>query len=239
MALNLAPIVRNNQRFLFFFSSKASNNSHLCFDLKKSLLPLPLPFLSSPSLSSSSSSLSHSHVTSVSIAPVEYVPPAPEFDFHREIARLKSLRSKLSDLTSLREKHAVVDRDARVKRFFDSIKKGGFSRVLLASLDLDSYELFLVKCLVAAGQEHALGFGFEFEPLESELESARSSLKSTFYALVEMIEKLDVDGGGGNGRLGKKSGFGLEDEEIGEFKKLLKTLGEIEQFYNCIGGIIG
>jgi hypothetical protein len=71
------------------------------------------------------------------------------------------------------------------------------------------------------------------------LESARSSLKSTFYALVEMIEKLDVDGGGGNGRLGKKSGFGLEDEEIGEFKKLLKTLGEIEQFYNCIGGIIG
>jgi alkylhydroperoxidase/carboxymuconolactone decarboxylase family protein YurZ len=84
------------------------------------------------------------------------VPPAPEFDFHREIARLKSLRSKLSDLTSLREKHAVVDRDARVKRFFDSIKKGGFSRVLLASLDLDSYELFLVKCLVAAGQEHVV-----------------------------------------------------------------------------------
>ncbi|XP_059457086.1 UTP--glucose-1-phosphate uridylyltransferase 3, chloroplastic isoform X2 [Corylus avellana] len=237
MALNLAPIVRNNQRFFFSFSSKASNNSHLCFDLTKSLLPLPLPFSSSPSLSSPS----HSHVTSVSIAPVEYAPPAPEFDFHREIARLKSLRSKLSDSTSLREKHAVVDRDARVKRFFDSIKKGGFSRVLLASLNLDSYELFLVKCLVAAGQEHVLGFGFEFEPLESELESARSSLKSTFYALVEMIEKLDVDGGGGNGngRLGKKSGFGLEDEEIGEFKKLLKTLGEIEQFYNCIGGIIG
>lgn len=130
-----------------------------------------------------------------------------------------------------------------MKRFFDSIKNGGFSRVLLASLNLDSYELFLVKCLVAAGQEHVLGFGFEFEPLQSELESARSSLKSAFYALVEMIEKLDVDGGGGNGNgsghFGKKSSLGLEDEEIGEFKKLLKTLGEIEQFYNCIGGIIG
>jgi hypothetical protein len=237
MALNLAPIVQQNQRFLFSFSSKASTNSQFCFDLKKSLLPLS--FSSSPSLSSSSAS--HSHVTRVSTSPVEYAPPAPEFDFHQEVARLKRLRSKLSDSTSLREKHAVVDGDARVKRFFDSIKKGGFSRVLLASLNLDSYELFLVKCLVAAGQEHVLGFGFEFEPLESELESARSSLKSAFYALVEMIEKLDVDGGGGNGsgRLGKKSGFGLEDEEIREFKKLLKTLGEIEQFYNCIGGIIG
>ncbi len=117
-----------------------------------------------------------------------------------------------------------------MKQFFGELSGNGFSRVL-ASLNLDTYELFLVKCLVAAGQEHVLGFEFEL----SEFESARSSIKSALYALVEMIEKLD----NGGDRLGNETRFGLKNEEIGEFEKLLKTLGEIEQFYDCIGGIIG
>lgn len=88
-----------------------------------------------------------------------------------------------------------------------------------------------MKCLVAAGQEHVLGLEFEL----SEFKAARSDIKSALYALVEMIEKLDI----GSKRSGSNTGFGLKSEEVGDFEKLLKTLGEIEQFYDCIGGIIG
>lgn len=124
----------------------------------------------------------------------------------------------------------MVDRDARVKRFFEGLSRSGFATVL-ASLNVDSYGLFLVKCLVAAGQEHVLGLEFEL----SEFKAARSDIKSALYALVEMIEKLDI----GSKRSGSNTGFGLKSEEVGNFEKLLKTLGEIEQFYDCIGGIIG
>lgn len=95
--------------------------------------------------------------------------------------------------------------------------------------------MFLLKCLVASGQEHVLDFGFEF--VDSELESVRGSIKSALYALVGMIEKLDVNGGGEANGIG--FGLTLNDEDIGDLRKLLKILGEVEQFYDCIGGIIG
>ena len=124
----------------------------------------------------------------------------------------------------------MLGRDARVKRFFEGLSRSGFATVL-ASLSGDSYGLFLVKCLVAAGQEHVLGLESEM----SEFESTWSDIKSALYALVEMIEKLD----NGRERSGSNTGFGLKSEEVGDFEKLLKTLGEIERFYDCIGGIIG
>lgn len=165
-------------------------------------------------------------VSRVSTAPVEYVPPAPDFDFHKEIGRLKALRSRISDCASLDGRIRVVDSDSRVKSFFYS-RHSGFSR-FLGVLNLDKFEVFLLKCLVAAGQEHVLGeFGGDFD-------SERSSLKSALYALAEMIEKWDVNEGGGGG-----GGLGLGEEEIRALRSLLKSLGEIEQFYDCIGGIIG
>lgn len=116
-----------------------------------------------------------------------------------------------------------------MKRFFNS---GVFSAVL-ASLNFSPQELFLLKCLVAAGQEHVLGWGFE--SAGSDLESARSSVKSAFYVIVEMIEKLDVNARGS----GKNIGLALNDEDFKDLNKLMKNLGEVEHFYNCIGGIIG
>lgn len=165
-------------------------------------------------------------VSRVTTAPVEYVPPAPDFDFRKEIGRLKDLRSRISGCGSLDGRIRVLDSDSRVKSLFCS-RHSGFSR-FLGVLNLDKYEVFLLKCLVAAGQEHVLGeFGGEFE-------SARSSLKSALYALAEMIEKWDVNEGGGGG-----VGLGLGEEEVKALRSLLKSLGEIEQFYDCIGGIIG
>lgn len=108
-----------------------------------------------------------------------------------------------------------------MKQFFNTHK-------FFESLNLNEYELFLLKCVVAAGQEHVLGSVSESDSVESEFESARASLKSALYVLVDMIEKWDVNGN-----------VGLGNHEIVALRSLLKTLGEIEQFYDCIGGIIG
>ncbi|KAK9283782.1 hypothetical protein L1049_012034 [Liquidambar formosana] len=220
------PILHQNH-LLFTFHSKTS----LCNTYHSLHFRKPLPSLSfSPSPSSSPlSSSSSCCITRVSTATVEYVPPAPDFNFRQEVARLQSLRSRLSNSNSLEEKIAVIDGDSRVKRFFNG-HKDGFSRVL-GSLNLDSYDLFLLKCLVAARQEHVLGCVSGLVESEFE-ESARSSLKSALYALAEIIEKWDVSGGG-------EGCVALKDEEIGALRELLKTLGDVEQFYDCIGGILG
>ncbi|VVA18419.1 PREDICTED: UTP--glucose-1-phosphate uridylyltransferase [Prunus dulcis] len=224
MARTTPILNHNNTHLLFTFKTP---NSH--FSSLSSLRLTKHPFSLSPSSLSCSPSCCITRVTTV---PVEYAPSAPDFDFHQELSRLKTLRSRLADSNSLRAKLRVIEGDPRVKRFFNS-SNNGFSTVL-ASLSLTPYELFLFKCLVAAGQEHVLGWGFEF--VQSEMESVRSSVKSALYALVSMIEKLDVNGEGLGENIG---GVALNDEDFKDLKKLLKNLGEIEQFYNCIGGIIG
>ncbi|PRQ59485.1 putative UTP--glucose-1-phosphate uridylyltransferase [Rosa chinensis] len=224
-----APILNRDTSHLLFTFKPPHSPFHSLTSLrltKPTLLPTLLSSSSSPG----------SCITRVTTVPVEYAPPAPEFEFDSELARLKSLRSRLAGAKSLRAKTRVIDGDSRVKRFFNSGNNRVFSAVL-ASLDLSPTELFLFKCLVAAGQEHVLGWGFEFA--ESEAEPARSPVKTAFYAIVEMIEKLDVSSDGSGKKKKKKVRFALNDEDFEDLKKLLKNLGEVEQFYNCIGGVIG
>lgn len=105
-----------------------------------------------------------------------------------------------------------------MKKFF----RAKVSRVF-KSVGLSKYDMFLLKCVVAAGQEHVLA---EFpEAVAAE----RDGLRSALYTLGEMIEGSEGNGGGEV----------LSGEEIKALRGLLKTLGEMEQFYNCIGGIIG
>ncbi|MFS7958244.1 putative UTP--glucose-1-phosphate uridylyltransferase [Helianthus anomalus] len=218
-----------------YFTFSARDSHSLFFNSHKSLRPSnkpPFTYLSS--VPPSPSSPSNRRRTLVSTVPVEYVPPPPDFDFGEELTRLRILRSKLSGSKSLRDKIHVVDSDSKVKRFFKSGGyKNGFARVLEA-VDLDEYELFLVKCIVAAGQEHVLVSDCDTDGVDGEINgefvSARSSLKSALYSLVEMIEKWD----------------GSEDREVRVKKidavalnSLLKTLKDVEEFYDCIGGIIG
>lgn len=121
-----------------------------------------------------------------------------------------------------------------MKNFFNA-HKNGVSKVL-ESLDLDEFQLFLLKCVVAAGQEHVLGSGSNSVDSEDEFDfSARSSLKSALYALADIIENWDSSEGFG------KKGFEVRfgDEEMKALRSLLKNLEDIELFYNCIGGIIG
>ncbi|XWS65817.1 hypothetical protein CRYUN_Cryun05aG0146200 [Craigia yunnanensis] len=222
---------------------KNHKNNLLIFSLNsKKPSPLhPFPSLSSLSfslsLSSSLSPYTTSSIKRVTIAPVEYAPPAPDSNnFQQEISCLKTLRLKLSASKTLKQKLKVLNSDSKVKHYLNT---QGFERVL-GSLGLGLNKLFLVKCLVSAGQEHVIEMGFGFG--ERKGDGVRSSVKTALYALVEMIEKWDANNGGDGGREGSvnsQNGSILVDEESEDLKKLLNILGEIEQFYDCIGGIVG
>lgn len=121
-----------------------------------------------------------------------------------------------------------------MRRFFGSSSRNAGLARILSTLRLDSENLFLLKCLVAAGQEHVLCLEETMPEIESSV-MASGSVKSAFYALAKMIEKMDS----GNGNSGGGFGMGLEDNEIRELNKLLETLAQVERFYDCIGGVIG
>lgn len=227
------PVLQQHNNLLFTFTSKYTNSLFFFNSYRDSSLNYvtkPLPSTSSSSLFSSPFQYSRPLVrlTRVTTAPVEYVPPAPDFDFHKEIARLKDLKSKLDNCSNLKDRIRVIDSDSRVNSFFYS-HKNSFSRVL-DTLHLDKYEVFLLKCVVAAGQQHVFG------DVCTEFDATRSSLKSAFYALAEMIDNWDVNEG--IGRHGV-NGYGLGIEELGALRSMLKIIAEVERFYDCIGGIIG
>jgi hypothetical protein len=217
----------NNHRFLFSFRSKSS----LLDSQSQSL-----SFAKSLSLPSSSSCC---RVARISTEALELSPTPPGFNFRREISRLTALRDKLSGCDTLQQKLRIIDSDYRVRRFFGSSsgnRNAGLARVLSA-LRLESDKLFLIKCLVAAGQEHVLCLSETVPEMES---PASGSVKSAFYALAKMIEKLESSNGNSGAGFGKtKMGMGLEDHEIRDLNKLLETLAQIECFYDCIGGVIG
>ncbi|KAL2539947.1 UDP-glucose pyrophosphorylase 3 [Abeliophyllum distichum] len=224
---NSTPALHHNNTF-FTLNSKPSNS--IFFSHNKSLSAFSSSIFSSPTQLHSHSQPSHPciRIARVSTEPVEYAPSSPEFNFQKEIARLKSLKSKLHDCRSFKEKMNAMESDSRVKSFFD-YRSSSFSRVLEGE-NLNENELYLLKCVVAAGQGHVLG-EFRSKLKGAEFNSARNSVKSTLYALAEMIETWDVNDGG------KRED--LKEEEKRALRSLLKTLGEVEHFYDCFGGIIG
>ncbi|XP_061376575.1 UTP--glucose-1-phosphate uridylyltransferase 3, chloroplastic [Gastrolobium bilobum] len=229
MVHSSTSLIHHNTRFLFSFRSKASYSHSHSHNFTKHLSPSS----SSPFPSSLSSCCRVARVSTEALE-LSSTPP-PGFNFRREIATLGALREKLAGCDTLEEKLRVIDADSRVRRFFGSRQRNAwFSRVCDA-LQLDSEDLFLLKCLVAAGQEHVLCLG-EAESLDSSANS--SSVKSALYALAEMIENLDSHSVNASAGFGK-TGMALEDHEIQDLNKLLETLAEIERFYDCVGGIIG
>ncbi|KAH6823475.1 UDP-glucose pyrophosphorylase 3 [Perilla frutescens var. hirtella] len=223
---NNSPPVLHHSNALFTLNSRPSHSlffskfNHSNYSLSSSIFSSPnqLHLLSqSPN--------SCAPITRVTTVPVEYAPPPPpEISFQKEIARLKGLRETLTGCRTLAEKSRAIDSDSRVKSF---LKSWGNE---FAGVSLSAYELFLLKCVAAAGQGHVLSkFGRELE--NGELDMGRSSLKSALYALAEMIENWDANDGPGSQRWDEKERVAL--------RSLLNMLGEVEQFYDCIGGIIG
>ncbi|KAM3375870.1 UTP-glucose-1-phosphate uridylyltransferase 3, chloroplastic isoform X2 [Capsicum galapagoense] len=228
----IMAVLQQHNNLVFTFGSKYSKSLFFFNSYNNSCLNYVTKPLASTSSSLFSSPFQSSRplvrFTRVSTAPVEYVPPAPDFDFHKEIARLKALKLKLDSCPNLMDRIRVIDSDSRVNSFFCS-HKYSFSRVL-ETLRLDNYEVFLLKCVVAAGQQHVFG------DVCIQFDATRSSLKSALFALAEMIENWDVNDG--TGRRGV-NGYGLETEEYEALRSMLKIIADVERFYDCIGGIIG
>lgn len=217
-----------------FISRRSPIPTSLIFNNKSvyisSLRPRNIP-LSSSSVAS--------HVTRVTTAPIEYAPPAPEFHLSLEIKRLMNLKAALFGNPNLNLDHKIriVESDSKVKQFF-RIHDGLVSRIF-ASLSLSEYELYLVKCVVAAGQGHVISSGVFEVVRNSEISSTRGSLKSALYALVDIIEKWDGNRMSNGSSEMKTEALPLEREQVKALRDLLKTLANVEKFYDCIGGIIG
>eukprot|EP01018_Ginkgo_biloba_P004725 Gb_26612 [translate_table: standard] len=207
-----------------------------------------------------------SSVNSRSFRIVKAVTTAP-VDFHsqnassasnlkQELRYLNVLQSNLLAAEALPDKIAVLDRQKRVKSFFEYDGNGNASAPL-AFDGLGERQLFLLKGLVAIGQEHVLCVESSWLELEGDLESgvqvqSSSPLKRAFNILLNMIEKWDNSGDA----VGKQSFLDLKSDKNGSelvnernkvrqnelltgLGRLITTLGEMETFYDCIGGIVG
>ncbi|CAN6332751.1 unnamed protein product [Urochloa humidicola] len=150
-----------------------------------------------------------------------------------EIARLSAARSRLSAARTLGDKLRALDAEPRVAAFFGEDS----SRGVLGALE--PREVLLLKCLVAAGQEHVLGDeldwyggggGDHHEHHHRNGASGGSALREALYSLAGLVGNWSSEGAVG----GEKG-----NEEMEVLRGLLKFLGDIEEFYDCIGGIIG
>lgn len=179
----------------------------------------------------------------VSTAPIEREPPGPApapppAQPHRdpaiaaEVARLSAARERLRAARTLRDKLRALDAEPRVAAFFGKDS----SRGVLGALE--PREVLLLKCLVAAGQEHVLGYELDWYGGDGRHEhhhrnggvSGGSALRDALYSLAGLVGKWTSEGVVG----GEK---GSEEMEV--LPRLLKFLDSIEEFYDCIGGIIG
>ncbi|MCL7035925.1 hypothetical protein MKW94_018116 [Papaver nudicaule] len=241
--LNHILLLHNNNLFSSSYPSPPTTTTTTSSASSKTFHFTPPPPLHSLFLSSTSSSSSRVTKCGVTTVPLDYS-PLPDSDFAKEISRLKSLISKLSATSeNPKLKLDILNRDYRVKEF---VKKSQLARVLN---QLEAHEVVLVLSLVAAGQQHVISSReFDFVEGKSQKKKNRSSLRSVLFGLAEMVENWDIQGGagggGGGGGGGELNGWKHEgvvtDGRITEpLNELLKSLKEIDQFYNCIGGIIG
>ncbi|RLM98731.1 uncharacterized protein C2845_PM06G18930 [Panicum miliaceum] len=149
-----------------------------------------------------------------------------------EVARLSAARARLRAARTLGDKLRALDAEPRVAAFFGEEP----SRGVLGALE--PREALLLKCLVAAGQEHVLGDELEWygggadhhEHHHRNGASGGSALREALYSLAGLVGKWSSEG-----VVGAEKG----SEEMQMLGRLLKFLGNIEEFYDCIGGIIG
>lgn len=167
-------------------------------------------------------SIPHSTSPRVTTTPEEGASLFLEVDPREEFGRLDSLRSRLKKARSVDEKVRILDSDSRVKRF----SKSGMLK------NLKVREVFLVKCLVAAGQGHVVGLGTEEE---EDMHVERSGLRRALGVLAGMVEKWELSGVM-NGMEGVKY---IKEGEGDDFKRLLRVLEDVERFYDSAGGILG
>ncbi|KAI5055644.1 hypothetical protein GOP47_0029165 [Adiantum capillus-veneris] len=150
----------------------------------------------------------------------------------------QSLREALADTKSLEQKLQILDQNSRVKAAFGKGRLGCNTTISFALETASDYEVYLLKCLVAAGQEHVLHAPSQWL---NQLENApqndldlqvdlgmNGSLKRDHH-----LERRNLKAGSSQTT---SNGVGAMGSML---KGLIQTLHRIELFYNSIGGIIG
>ncbi|XBJ11011.1 hypothetical protein VPH35_015774 [Triticum aestivum] len=193
------------------------------------LSALPSPSPSPPSQQRvSTASLEHGPGPGPSAA--EQQPRPHDQALAAEVARLSAARARLRAARTLGDKLRALDAEPRVAAFFGDAS----SRGVLGGLR--PREAYLLKCLVAAGQDHVLGAelgwaGAGGHERHRNGGGGGSALREALYSLADLVGRWSEEGAADD-----EAGSGETELLLG---RLLKFLGDIEEFYDCVGGIIG
>ncbi|BFI29308.1 UTP---glucose-1-phosphate uridylyltransferase [Marchantia polymorpha subsp. ruderalis] len=126
-----------------------------------------------------------------------------------EITELQGLQKQLISCKNLREKISAIETSRRVKNAFNGIGRSGIyvkPAIALAGKVLDERSLYVLKCLVAIGQDHLLDYSVALEDaffvqdesnhrtISSTEGKPVSSVKEVLKRLAKAIENWDGSG---------------------------------------------
>lgn len=158
---------------------------------------------------------------------------------------IKSLREALAETKTLEQKLKILDQNPRVKAAFGKGRLGCNTIISFALETAGDYEVYLLKCLVAAGQEHVLQAPSAWLEMNGSTKthhlergngkagSGHTASNGVVYGSRNAVEKDDSNS--------KRHSVGhLHIRTLGSMLEgLTQTLHRMELFYNSIGGIIG
>ncbi|CAM6096695.1 unnamed protein product [Calypogeia fissa] len=174
-----------------------------CESRKRDLCPIHCRYLDSPHRHRASRVPLASSTFPITQSPGSEALVTDKWRLEDEILELRGLQSQLQACKNRNEKIAVLDSNKRVRGVFGGV---GRPRVFvkpsvgLASYSLDEFDVYILKCLVAIGQEHLLewprGLGDVYAVQEKAnprpiFKSPASSVKGAFTRLGKVIENLE------------------------------------------------
>ncbi|KAL5203030.1 hypothetical protein ABZP36_013982 [Zizania latifolia] len=147
-----------------------------------------------------------------------------------EVARLSAVRARLRAARSLVDKLRAIDAEPRVTKLFGGASDGG---VLAA---VEPRKVFLLKCLVAAGRSTCLARSSTgtVAATSATLTGAGGgrALRQSLYSLADLVGNWSSES---EGVVEGEAGSG----EMELLRHLLKFLGNIDEFHDCTGRIVG
>eukprot|EP00250_Pteridium_aquilinum_P016574 c23169_g1_i1 orf=758-3574(+) len=185
---------------------------------------------------------------------------------------IQALKGALAETKSLDQKLQILNRNLRVKAAFGNFNKTKLPSGAIISLALETlgeYEVYLLKCLVAAGQEHVLQASpVWLNQLDKGGNPPHGATKHVVLGMngstkTHHVERGLVSDGEAGSDQAAHSDVGLNGSTRNSVQKalpasnehymeqshveamrsmlegLIKTLHRMESFYDSIGGIIG
>ncbi|XP_057847616.2 UTP--glucose-1-phosphate uridylyltransferase 3, chloroplastic isoform X2 [Cryptomeria japonica] len=193
-------------------------------------------------------------IKAVSIIDAPVQSSSPLSNLEQELRDLKIVQAKLRAAKTERDKIEIINRQRRVTSFLERKEQ---LKDLFDFEKLGERQFYLLKCLVAIGQEHVLFIEQSWLDLKQGPENggqvrSSSPLKNALYVLLSMIDNWEKTGNYAKNHmfLNLKTGENSVKtvhaknktwkEEISHaLDGLLTTLEDVETFYDCIGGIVG